>query len=108
MIWARSQKCGDRRDAEVVRKEKTFRVPPGSELARIITRADDGPIFLDADGARYKVSRETDDVWQAYDPEAARAGMHGAAGHLSEEEAEKLKEYLYRGRELGTRPPDRP
>ncbi len=87
---------------------RTIHVPRGSELARLLDEAQHAPLRLEKDGVTYRLSREEDDVWVNYDPEAARAGMQAAAGHLTHEEAEKLKAYIYRGREEGTRPADRP
>jgi hypothetical protein len=58
--------------------------------------------------ARYLVIRDPDDPWAGYDPEKVRAGPRKFAGMISPEEAERIKERIYRGREEGTRPLDRP
>jgi len=87
---------------------RTIHVPPESELARLLDEARDAPLRLEKDGVTYRLSREEDEIWANYDPDAVLAGMRAAAGHLTPEEGEKLKAYIYRAREEGTRPPDRP
>jgi hypothetical protein len=91
---------------------KTIHVEPGGELDRLLDEAADGPIVLERDGVRYRLGRidaePDEDSAFVYDPEKAIAGMHAAAGFLSDEEADRLREYIYEGRELGSRPSDRP
>jgi mannose-6-phosphate isomerase-like protein (cupin superfamily) len=45
-----------------------------------------------------------DDPVAAHDPEAVRAGIRAAAGMLTAEESERLKQAIYRARVEGTRP----
>jgi hypothetical protein len=89
---------------------KTIQVEPGGELDRLLDEAIEGPIVLERKGIRYRLDRleseDDKDIWAGYDPEKALAGMEAAAGFLSDEEAERLREYVYEGRELGTRPDD--
>lgn len=91
---------------------KTVHVEPGGELDRLLDETAEGPIVLERDGVHYRLGRVDvemeEDIWAGYDPEKAIAGMRAAAGFLSDEEAERLREYIYEGRELGSRPPDRP
>lgn len=87
---------------------KTIDVEPGSELDRLLEEADGATLRLVRHGVRYRLEPEDEDPWADYDPERAGAGMRAAAGSLSVEDAERLKEYIYRGREEGTRPIDRP
>lgn len=87
---------------------KTIHVAPGSELARLLDEANHAPIRLQKDGVSYRLAREDEDIWADYDPEAVRAALRKFAGTLSPEEGEKLKAYIYRAREEGTRPADRP
>ncbi len=83
-------------------------VTPDSELAHLIEGAAGRPVLLEKDGVRYRLERDEDDVWRGYDPEAARAGIRAAAGSWSDLDAEQLKAAIYRAREEGSRPLDRP
>jgi hypothetical protein len=87
---------------------RTIHVPPESELARLLDEARDAPLRLEKDGVTYRLSREEDDIWATYDPEAVHEALRTAAGTLTPEEGEELKAYIYRGREEGSRPADRP
>ncbi len=86
----------------------TIKVDPQSELGRALDETDAAPVVLDRGGVRFRVSRDDDDPWANYDPEKVRAGLRKFAGMISPEDAERLKEAIYRGREEGTRPLDRP
>ena len=87
---------------------KTIEVEPGGELDRLLDEADEAPLRLVRNGVRYRLDRETEDIWADYDPERAIEGMRRAAGSWKDVDAEALKAYIYTGREQGTRPPDRP
>lgn len=86
----------------------TIKIDPTSELGRALEHVDESRVVLDRDGARFRVIRADDDFWAGYDPERLRAELRAAAGTLTLEEGERLKALIYRGREEGTRPPDRP
>ena len=87
----------------------TVEVEPGSELDRLLENAAGNPLILVRNGVRFRLDRDVDeDVWADYDPEKALAGMRAAAGRWTGMDAEAFKEYIYRGREEGTRPDDRP
>ena len=58
--------------------------------------------------SRFRVTREADDPWAHYDPAKLRAGLQKVAGLLTPEEGDRIIEAIYRGREEGTRPLDRP
>jgi hypothetical protein len=93
---------------------RTIRVESGSELARLLDEVADEPVLLERNGRRYKVSPEPailtrrEDLHKSWDPEAALAGMHAAAGRWSHLDADELKRRIYRWREEGNRPADRP
>jgi hypothetical protein len=93
-----------------MRKEAvTIQIDPESELARALATADDDPVILDSNGIQFRVIRSSvDDLWTDYDPDAVLAALEAAAGTLSPEEGERIKELIYRGREEGTRPLTRP
>jgi hypothetical protein len=86
----------------------TVELNPQSDLARVLAAAGEKTIVLISNGHRYVVSRADEDLWGDYDPERVRAALREAAGTLTPEEAEELKELVYRGREEGTRPLERP
>ena len=85
----------------------TIKVDPESDLARALDEAATS-VVLERNGVRYRVSPEADDPWAGYDPERVREGLRRFAGMITPEEGERLKELIYRGREEGTRPLDRP
>ena len=87
---------------------KTIKVTPETSVGHLLDEADAAPVVLEANGTRYRLVREPDDPWTSYDPERVRAGLRRFAGTLSLEEGERIKALIYRGREEGTRPLDRP
>jgi hypothetical protein len=92
----------------------TITIDPESELGRILEEHSDEPIVLLQGTSRFRVFREgvdpqaNEDPWANYDPEKVREGLRKVAGLLSPEEGERMKELIYRGREEGTRPINRP
>ena len=92
----------------MAKESLTIHVDPDSELARALHNPDAAPVVLNSNGVRFRVSRDDDDLWADYDPERVRAGLRQFAGMISVEEGERLKQFIYRAREEGTWPPDRP
>lgn len=86
----------------------TITVDPESELARVLGEADEAPVRLVVRGIPYRVRREDADPVADYDAEAVRRSLARYAGSWSDLDAEALKAAVYRGREEGTRPLDRP
>jgi hypothetical protein len=86
----------------------TITIDPESELGRALGEPDEAPIILIRNGARFRVTRDPDDPWANYDPEKVREGLRKFADAITEEEADRIKEMIYRGREEGTRPINRP
>jgi hypothetical protein len=86
----------------------TITIDPDSELGRALAETDDEPVVLLRGNARFRVIREADDPWAHNDPSKLRAGLKKVAGLLSPEEGDRIIEAIYRGREEGTRPIDRP
>ena len=79
-----------------------------SDLAQLLDQANEQPVLLEKDGVVYRLSiADPDDLWAGYDPERLRATVMRMAGSLSEEEGERIKALIYRGREEGTGPIDR-
>jgi hypothetical protein len=96
-------------------KTITVHVEPGSELDRALAEAGDREIVLERNGKRYRVEpaphfdiADSDNIWAAYDPEVVLRSLDEFGGAWSDIDAEALKEYIYRGREEGTRPDDHP
>jgi hypothetical protein len=88
---------------------RTFTVTPGSELDRVLDVAADEPVLIERNGARFRISKEPDqDIWAGYDPEAVRRALAETAGSWSDLDADKLIADIYRWREEGSRPADRP
>ena len=95
--------------------EKTIEVAPGGELDRLLAEANGAVLILIRDGVRYRLHRDepageaaTDDPWADYDPERLIAGVRAVAGSINEAEAERLKAYIYAGREESSRPAEGP
>jgi hypothetical protein len=89
-------------------EQLTIALDPESELAKALETVGKQPIVLVSNGARFVVRRDESDLGRDYDPERLRQAIREAAGTLTPEEGERLKELIYRGREEGTRPIDRP
>ena len=70
--------------------------------------ADETPGAGQPAGKRYLELADPDDPWANYDPDAFRAALRKVAGLYTPEEADRLIENIYRAREEGTRPIDRP
>jgi hypothetical protein len=89
------------------RETVTIELDPASELAKALKAAGKHPITLVSDGRRYLVSRDPLDAVDD-DAEAFREALRAAAGTFTPEEGERLKRDIYRWREEGTRPINRP
>ena len=83
-------------------------VEPGSELDRLLDEADKGPVLLERNGDTYQLIREKEDFWAGYDPEEVRKAIDATAGSWADLDTDKLIADIYRWREEGSRPPDRP
>ena len=86
----------------------TITIDPDSELGRALDETNEKPVVLLRGGKRFRVTPDPDDPWANYDPEKVREGLKKVAGLLTPEEAERIIEGIYRGREEGTRPITRP
>jgi hypothetical protein len=86
----------------------TITIDPESELGRALDSAGDEEVIVLLNEARFRVTRDPADPWASYDPERVRAGLRKVAGLLTPEEGDRIIEGIYRGREEGTRPNDRP
>ena len=90
---------------------RKIKVPPGSELARLLTEAAAAPLLLEKDGELFRLERVEqgpEHIFANYNPQAALAGIKDAAGSWKDVDPEAFKARLYRAREEGTRPYQRP
>jgi hypothetical protein len=53
------------------------------EAAQGQATVDDGPLVLERSGARFRVIREADALWAAYDSERVRRALRQSAGALA-------------------------
>jgi hypothetical protein len=86
----------------------TITIDDDSELARALDANSHDLIVLVRGRHRFHVTPDPDDPWANYDPERLRAALREVAGTLTPGEGERIKAEIYRAREEGTRPPDRP
>ena len=87
--------------------EQTITVLPNSELAAVLDTAGKASVVLVRDGVRYRVIREETDPFEHYDGATVRKNLR-TAGHISADEAQRLRALVQAGREEGTRPLTRP
>ena len=92
----------------MAKERLTINIDPDSELGRALDENDGELVVLVRNGRRFRVTPDADDPWANYDPENVRAGLRKFVGMLTPEEGERIKEAIYRGREEGTRPLERP
>jgi hypothetical protein len=84
----------------------TLRVDPQSEIAKALEAMDTEPVVLVSNGERFRVSR--DETSPSDDDEEFERALQAVFGILTPEEGERRIQEIYRGREEGTRPIDRP
>ena len=77
----------------------------------MLDEAGAGPVFVKRDGSVYRVTVEREEVpWEEYqpDPDAVRAALAETVGSWSDLDTDAMIANIYRWREEGSRPPDRP
>jgi len=87
---------------------QTIHVRDDDDIARLLNEADSYPVRLEKGGITYSLKREDDSVTGTYDPVAVRDAVRAASSVLTPDEGEELKTYLYRARQEGSRPANRP
>jgi hypothetical protein len=81
-------------------------VTDDSDLVQILEAADSGPVTLERGGVTYRLSR---DGPPGSDTAAKiRKAVDATAGSWSDLDADAVINYIYRGREEGSRPADCP
>jgi hypothetical protein len=90
------------------RSRVAIEIDATSDLARALRDDDAQPVILVSDGIEYDVVRLGGSLRHADKSERLRAALQPAPGIFSPEEAEELKQNIYKWREAGTRPIGRP
>ncbi len=82
-----------------------------TDIDQLLTEADNRPLILVKNGARYRLSRYgagMRDPWAAYDPVKAKENVARLAGAWADLDTDAMIEMLYRARALGSKPPIQP
>lgn len=91
---------------------QTIKLNPDDELARRLTQKDAPPVFVEANGMRFRVIRDTpainltNDPFANYDAEKVRAALKASAGAFRAIDTAALKREVWEAREQDT--PGRP
>ncbi len=84
------------------------KVTADTTLTDVLALARRNAVVLDDNGVRYRLTRETEDIWTDYDPVKVRAALETFGGSWSDVDADAMIADIYRAREEGSRPVDRP
>jgi hypothetical protein len=84
---------------------RTILVPDGSELARALDHVPATPVLLQRRGRLFRVTPEHS---AHLGTASAIAAIDAATGSWSDLDADAVIDYIYRAREEGSRPADRP
>ncbi|MSP12913.1 MAG: hypothetical protein EXR62_08140 [Chloroflexi bacterium] len=86
---------------------KTIKVPPDSELGRLLEEAEDAPIILDKDGVLFHLGKvKSKKARRHRRTEADHAAFLASAGGWKDlVDTEKLKVDIYESRRISSRPP---
>jgi hypothetical protein len=87
---------------------KPIKITPDVRLDDLFAEASKAPVVPEQNGVRYRLSREDEDLWANYDPEAFLAALNEAAGTWADVDADALVQDIYRWRREGSRPAGRP
>jgi hypothetical protein len=86
---------------------KTIRVTETTGLPELLDDAAEGPVILERDGQRFRLSRDEEIAYDP-DPRLVRATLATTAGSWADLDVDRVIEELYDAREVGSRPLDRP
>ncbi len=91
---------------------KTIEVAADGELSRLLDEATTTPLVLVKGGVRYRLAREEwtedEELWAGYDPELVGQVLAETAGSWADLDTDKMIADLYRARDEGSRPANRP
>jgi hypothetical protein len=93
-------------EREMPHEPKTIHIDEASELARLLSEADNAPLRLTAGSASYRVIREEPRTHT--DAAGFNATLDKLTGAWADLDTDKMIEDLYRAREEGSRPATRP
>ena len=86
---------------------KTIRVTDETDLPELLGDAAKGPVILEHDGERFRLSRDEDIAYEP-DPRLVRATLAATAGSWADLDVDRAIREIYEAREAGSRPLDRP
>ena len=86
---------------------KTVRVTDETDLPELLSDAAKGPVILEHEGERFRLSRDEDIAYEP-DPERVRATLAATAGSWADIDVDRVIRDIYEAREAGSRPLDRP
>lgn len=88
----------------------TIKLDPESELARVLSAADELPVVLDSNGKRYRLSPAGEDIGAGDEPDAAhvRAVLAETVGSWADLDIDRVIADVYAARQTGSRPAERP
>jgi hypothetical protein len=90
-------------------KATRIRVASDSELGRFLDRVGEMPVLLEKNGKLYRLVEETGEQTKAgYDANKVKEAIRKTAGSWADIDADQFLADLYRAREEGSRPADRP
>jgi hypothetical protein len=88
---------------------RRIHIEPNSELDHFLDGVGVTPVLLEKDGKLYRLEEERgEDLWAGYDPEKAAAALNEVAGSWADIDTDMLIADIYRAREAGSRPTNRP
>ena len=86
---------------------KTVRVTEQTDLPELLDDAAKGPVILERDGQRFRLSRDEDIAYEP-NPQLVRQTLAATAGSWADLDVDRVIEELYDARRAGSRPLDRP
>jgi hypothetical protein len=92
----------------MAKEPEPIKVTADTRLTDVLARVRTDSIVLDSNGVRYRLGRETEDIWTSYDPAKMKAALATYGGSWSDIDADKAIEDIYRARLEGSRPAIRP
>jgi hypothetical protein len=95
-------------EIRMAHEPRTIHIHDGSELARALEEADSTPVRLEKGGIAYRLVREDEAGAPESDASTIAAAVDATTGSWSDLNADEVIDYIYRGREEGTRPASRP
>jgi hypothetical protein len=91
----------------MVTTPKTIRVTEATDVLDLLDAAAEGPVILEHDGARFRLSRDEDISYEP-DPERVRATLAATVGSWADIDVDQMVHDISEARAAGSRPFDRP